>query len=162
MGQGYEESKKIALKTIIILGVITVVEVLVALLGKGYLIEGVSIPWYIMNLLMIGMSAFKAYLIVYEFMHMKYEVKALALSVVLPTLLLVWAIIAFLYEGNGWFGNRDTINAIDEKVVEESIQPIGGVPAETIELNDAVSHGRDGAEEHKEHQHEETDAHGGH
>ena len=62
-----------------------------------------------MNTVMIGMSLYKAYLIVFEFMHMKYEAKGLMLSVMLPVCLLIWAIIAFLYEGDAWKGNRQTV-----------------------------------------------------
>jgi len=93
MAHDYTGAKKIALKTIIILAVVTVIEVLVALTGKGYIIE----------------SLYKAYLIVFEFMHMKYEAKGLMLSVMLPICLLIWAIIAFLYEGDAWKGNRQTV-----------------------------------------------------
>ena len=39
MAHDYTGAKKIALKTIIILAVVTVVEVLVALTGKGYIIR---------------------------------------------------------------------------------------------------------------------------
>lgn len=106
MAHDYTGAKKIALKTIIILAVVTVIEVLVALTGKGYIIEGYHAPKVIMNTLMIGMSMYKAYLIVFEFMHMKYEARGLMLSVLLPVCLLIWAIIAFLYEGNAWKGNR--------------------------------------------------------
>ncbi len=109
MAHDYTSAKKIALKTIIILAIVTVVEVLVALTGKGYIIEGYHAPKFLMNSLMIGMSLYKAYLIVFEFMHMKYEARGLMLSVLLPVLLLVWAIIAFLYEGTAWKGNRDTV-----------------------------------------------------
>jgi cytochrome c oxidase subunit IV len=107
MGQlGYEASKKIATKTITILAVITVFEVLFALLGKGYLIEGFHISGWITGFVMITLSLVKAYLIVYEFMHMKYEVPGLVKTVLLPTLLLVWAIIAFMMEGNYWNNSR--------------------------------------------------------
>lgn len=125
MSHTYEASKKIALKTIIILAVITVIEVLIALTGKGYIIKGLHFPWYIMNLVMIMMSLYKAYLIVGEFMHMKHEVRALGMTVVLPTLLLVWAIIAFMYEGSAWKGNRNTVKEKDRAVVEKSVQPQG-------------------------------------
>ena len=37
---------------------------------------------------MIIMSIVKAYLIIFEFMHMKYEIPGLVKSVLLPTLLL--------------------------------------------------------------------------
>ena len=110
MAHDYTGAKKIALKTIIILAVVTVIEVLIALTGKGYIIEGFHAPKLLMNSLMISMSLYKAYLIVFEFMHMKYEARGLMLSVVLPLALLFWAIIAFLYEGHAWKGNRDTVN----------------------------------------------------
>ena len=118
MAHEYTAAKKIALKTIIILAVITVVEVMVALTGKGYIIEGYHAPKLIMNTLMISMSIWKAYLIVFEFMHMKYEARGLMLSVLLPITLLIWAVIAFLYEGNAWKGNRQTVN--DRSKIEVS------------------------------------------
>ncbi len=110
MAHDYTGAKKIALKTILILGVVTVIEVLIALTGKGYIIDGYHAPKVLMNTLMIGMSLYKAYLIVFEFMHMKYEARGLMLSVLLPVCLLIWAIIAFLYEGNAWKGNRNTVH----------------------------------------------------
>lgn len=102
----YEASKSIALKTILILAGITIFEVLVALLGKGYLVEGVHFPPILVGGLMIVMSIVKAWLIIFEFMHMKYEVPALVKTVLLPLLLLVWAVIAFLYEGDYWNKSR--------------------------------------------------------
>lgn len=110
MSHDYTSAKKIALKTIIILAVITVIEVLIALGGKGHLIDGFHLPKYIMNTVMIGMSVYKAYLIVFEFMHMKYEARGLMMSVLLPVCLLIWAVIAFLYEGSAWKNNRDTVH----------------------------------------------------
>ena len=105
----YGESKKIANKTIIILGVITIVEVLIALVGKGHIGGGAHWNPFLLGSIMIILSAVKAYLIVYEFMHMKYEVPGLVKSVLLPTFLLVWAIIAFSWEGKDWFKRRDLI-----------------------------------------------------
>ncbi len=110
MAHEYTAAKKIATKTILILAIVTVFEVLVALTGKGYIIEGFHANKWVMNILMILMSLYKAYLIVYEFMHMKYEAKGLKLSVVLPTCLLIWAVIAFLHEGTAWKANRDTVH----------------------------------------------------
>lgn len=110
MAHDYTGAKKIALKTIIVLAIITVVEVLIALTGKGYIIEGFHAPKLIMNTVMIALSIWKAYLIVFEFMHMKYEAKGLMLSVMLPICLLIWAVIAFLYEGDAWKENRQTVD----------------------------------------------------
>ncbi len=109
MGLSYEESKKVVVKGLILLGVVTVVEVIIALFGNGHIVEGLRLSRWIMYPLMIGLSMYKAYFIVYEFMHMRYEVKGLAMSVLLPTLLLVWAIIAFFQEGNSWNERRQQI-----------------------------------------------------
>jgi len=87
---------------------------LIALTGKGYIIDGYHAPKLVMNTLMIAMSLYKAYLIVFEFMHMKYEARGLMLSVLLPVCLLLWAIIAFLYEGNAWKGNRQKVKELSK------------------------------------------------
>ena len=110
----YEESKKVVFRGLIILGIVTLVEVFIALIGNGHIIEGVEWPIWVMYPLMISLSLYKAYFIVYEFMHMAYEVKSLALSVLLPMLLLVWAIIAFFQEGDSWKERRDQIQEKNE------------------------------------------------
>lgn len=110
MGLDYEAGKKKALVIISVLAVITIVEVAFALLGKGYIVEGWHFPVAIMGGVMILFSAVKAYLIIYEFMHMKYEVPGLVKSVLLPMFLLVWGVVAFLYEGSDWNNRRQLIN----------------------------------------------------
>ncbi|MCB0706390.1 MAG: cytochrome C oxidase subunit IV family protein [Saprospiraceae bacterium] len=114
----YEESKKIVFKGMILLGVITLLEVCIALLGNGHLIHGFELPKLIMYPLMIGLSMYKAYFIVYEFMHMRYEIKSLAMTVLLPTLLLVWAVIAFFQEGGSWGARRQQIKDFNQEYVE--------------------------------------------
>ena len=114
----YGESKKIATKTILILAVITIAEVLVALYGKGHILGGyIWAP--LLALIMIIMSAVKAYLIIYEFMHMKYEIPGLVKSVLLPTLLLVWGAIAFTWEGAYWHDSRKNLKEKNEAPAEE-------------------------------------------
>jgi len=119
MAGDYEKSKKIALRIILLLAVITVLEVAVALLGKGYIIEGLHWPLWLMGGLMIILSLTKAVYIVYEFMHMKYEFPSLMRSVILPMLLLVWAVIAFMYEGADWGDRRDLIDNKNKETIEE-------------------------------------------
>ena len=65
----------------------------------------------------------QAYFIVYEFMHMKYEVPGLVKTVLLPTLLLVWAVIAFFYEGRDWQKRRDLIINKDNEKIENPVVP---------------------------------------
>ena len=129
----YEESKKSAMKIIIILGIITISEVLFALLGKGYLKEGIEFHPAILGGVMIIMSIIKAFLIIFEFMHMKYEAPGLAKSVLLPTLLLVWGVIAFTWEGSDWFKRRDQIKTSNEQPVKDI--KVGSIYDPTVTRN---------------------------
>ena len=70
----------------------------------------------IYGLAMVGFSLYKAKFIVYNFMHLGSEVQGLRMSVLLPMLLLVWAIIAFFQEGGAWKNSREII---EEKNMEE-------------------------------------------
>lgn len=106
----YSESKKKATTIIIILGIITIFEVFFALLGKGHISENISFPLVITAGVMILLSIVKAYLIIYEFMHMKYEVPGLVKTVLLPTMLLIWAVVAFFWEGSYWNNSRNQLN----------------------------------------------------
>lgn len=116
----YEESKKKVFQGLALLAIVTLVEVFLSLLGKGYVIPGFeryAAITYAVGIGLIGLSLYKAYFIIYEFMHMRYEVQGLAMSVLLPTLLLLWAIIAFFQEGDSWLKRREII---DEKNKEEA------------------------------------------
>jgi cytochrome c oxidase subunit 4 len=120
----YEESKKLVFKGLFLLAVVTLVEVAFSLFGKGYIIPGVEeYTWllYVVGLILVTLSLYKAYYIIYEFMHMRYEVKGLARSVLLPTVLLIWAIIAFFQEGDSWKNRRDQIKEKDAETTE--VQP---------------------------------------
>ncbi|HHJ50917.1 MAG TPA: hypothetical protein ENJ88_08480 [Phaeodactylibacter sp.] len=106
----YEEGKKLAMKGLGILAVVTLAEVFIALIGNGHLIEGFRLARWVMYPAMILLSMYKAYFIIYNFMHLGFEVKSLRLSVLLPTTLLIWAIIAFLQEGYTWGERRHDLN----------------------------------------------------
>lgn len=119
----YEESKKKVFFGLGLLAVVTLVEVFISLFGKGWLIKGVDdINWLVAlsALLIIVLSAYKAYYIIYEFMHMRYEMKGLAYSVLLPTALLIWAIIAFFQEGTSWKARRQQIEEKNAEKVDET------------------------------------------
>ena len=47
----------------------------------------------------IGMTIIKAAYIVGEFMHLRYEVKVLFWSILIPMVFVVWMLVAFIYEG---------------------------------------------------------------
>ena len=105
-----EEAIKVVMKGLGLLAVVTIAEVAIALVGNGHLIHGFTLPKVIMYPAMIGLSLYKAYFIIYEFMHMRYEMSGLRMTVLLPTLLLVWAIVAFFQEGDSWGKRRQLIN----------------------------------------------------
>lgn len=128
----YEESKKVVFKGLKLLAVITMIEVGLALVGNGHIIEGFHLSKLIMYPLMISLSIYKAYFIIFEFMHMKYEVKGLAWAVLLPMTLLIWAMISFFSEGNKWFDYRDVIKSRDQTELKNSIQPQGERKTEKI------------------------------
>ncbi|MEL7124137.1 MAG: cytochrome C oxidase subunit IV family protein [Bacteroidota bacterium] len=117
----YEESKKRVVFGLILLAVVTLIEVGISLTGKGYVPGIESTTWllYGAGLLLIGLSLYKAYFIIYEFMHLKYEVKSLALSILLPTTLLIWAIIAFLQEAGSWGQRRALIQEKNSQPYEQ-------------------------------------------
>jgi cytochrome c oxidase subunit 4 len=47
----------------------------------------------------VVMTIIKAGYIVGEFMHLRYEAKVLFWSVLIPTLFIIWMLVAFVYEG---------------------------------------------------------------
>ena len=110
----YEESKKFVFKGLGLLAVITLIEVFFSLAGKGY-IPGLGwvteYEWikYPVGLILIGLSLYKAYFIIYDFMHLRYEVSSMAATILLPVALLFWAMVAFFQEGNAWKGRRADI-----------------------------------------------------
>ncbi len=117
----YEESKKAVVKGLFLLGFVTLIEVFISLFGKGHIIPGVNdITWiaYPVGFIIAVLSIYKAYFIIYEFMHMAYEVKGLALTVLLPTSLLIWALFAFFQEGTAWKARREFVKEKNAKTVE--------------------------------------------
>ncbi len=125
--QSYEDQKRFVVRGLMLLGAITIIEVFIALVAKGhiggYKWEGAL--HYLYMLVMVAFSLYKAYFIVFFFMHMAHEVRGLAMSVLLPTLLLVWAIIAFFQEGSAWGSSREKIKEKNEQVVTPSAPKTG-------------------------------------
>jgi cytochrome c oxidase subunit IV len=73
-----------------ILGAVTALEFVIAFaLGAGVF----------KTALFVGLTIVKAGYIVLEFMHLKYEVKVLFWSILIPMIFVVWMLVAFVYEG---------------------------------------------------------------
>lgn len=126
----YEEQKQLVFRGLKLLGLITIIEVAFALFAKGHIVPSITFGkdggfgQAIYMLAMVGASLYKAYFIVFFFMHMAHEVRGLVLSVLLPTTLLIWAIIAFFQEGSAWGASRENIQRKNQEVV----QPASGKP----------------------------------
>ena len=142
----YEAAKKGVFRGMWLLAGVTLLEVFVSLFGKGHLFVNPT-NWFKVNLFgmefsivlalvalaLIGLSLYKAYFIIYEFMHMGHEVPGLRMSVLLPTALLIWAIIAFFQEGDSWGKRREQIEEKDKLEVEETVKIQGMViPLEKV------------------------------
>jgi cytochrome c oxidase subunit 4 len=107
--QEYADSRKDVLKTIIILSIVTVVEVSVAIAYDHFNPTGGNFKWLI-NLFMAVMSVVKVIYIMGTFMHLKQETRGFFLTVIMPFSFLIWAIIAFSYEGGSWSHMRSLLN----------------------------------------------------
>ena len=107
------------IKVTVILSVLTAVE-----LALGFwmmkLQAGTALVHAIKGTIVILMLA-KAFYIVGYFMHLKHEVRNLIMTIVVPLLLFVWFIIAFLYDGNSYKELRNTYNPYyKEKSLEKA------------------------------------------
>ena len=73
-----------------ILGIVTAVEFVIAFT----LPHGPA-----KTFMFVALTIVKAGYIVLEFMHLKYEVKILFWSILIPMIFVVWMLVAFVYEG---------------------------------------------------------------
>jgi cytochrome c oxidase subunit IV len=106
---GDEQVKKI-IRTTVILSVITLIE-----LALGFVIYFLhknpdyshSLVLFIKGVIVI-LSLAKAFYIVGVFMHLGDEVRNLIMTIVVPLMLFVWFIAAFLLDGDSWLNLRNT------------------------------------------------------
>lgn len=85
--------------TALILAIITALEFLIAFT--------VPLEWAEVRVsIFVVMTIVKAFYIVAEFMHLKYEVKVLIWSIIIPMIFVVWMLVAFIYEGDAIYQLR--------------------------------------------------------
>jgi len=103
-------------KTTIILSVLTIIELFLGLYIY-YLHEGVpSYSWVLfLKEVICILTLAKAYYIVAVFMHLGDEIKNFIMVIVVPLLLFIWFIIAFLQEGNAF---KEARNKYDKYQLE--------------------------------------------
>jgi len=98
-------------RTFWLLSFITLLELGLGLLIYNFSVDGEH-PNHGLILAFKGMVCIltlaKAYYIVSIFMHLGDEIRNMVMTIVVPLMLFVWFIIAFLYEGNSWKNLRNT------------------------------------------------------
>ena len=112
-------------KTFWILLVLTIAELALGLSHYAFHVEG----WLLMFLKggMIILSACKAVYIVSIFMHLGDEIRNLKLTLLIPLLLFIWFILAFLWDGVSFKNLRNKYNvpAPTEQVVPHDAKKPG-------------------------------------
>ncbi len=94
---------KLIWRTFWIMLILTIVEVVAAIF---YPHDMNRMP---LNIFFIVMSLTKAFYIVGTFMHLKFEVKHLIITILVPLILLLYTICIFLAEGSSWLNMKNTI-----------------------------------------------------
>jgi cytochrome c oxidase subunit IV len=91
-----------------VLSVLTIIELALGyfLYAKG---EGLGSVAILSTKIVIGvLTLAKAYYIVSVFMHLGDEIRNFIMTIIVPLVLFVWFIIAFLADGNSWKNLRNT------------------------------------------------------
>jgi cytochrome c oxidase subunit IV len=111
--------KKRVIRTTIILSIITVIE-----LGLGLTMYALNLPDDIkrmmIKILIIGLSLAKAFYIVSIFMHLGDEIRNMILTIVIPLMLFIWFIAAFILDGQSYKNLR---NRYDLHFKESTLKP---------------------------------------
>ena len=115
------EFRKRVKKTTILLSVITVIE-----LGIGLTIYNIHKgpdPSHLLVLMFKGavciLTLAKAYYIVSVFMHLGDEIRNMIMSIIVPLLLFIWFIAAFLWDGNSYKNLRNKYDKHFEETTSE-------------------------------------------
>ena len=111
--EGHSFSKKAIWRTFWILLVITIVELGLAI----WYYETDFLPKHFLNGIFVIGTLAKAFFIIAEFMHLRYELKNLILTIAIPATLFLWFLGAFLWDGNSYKNLRNTY---DRNHVEQS------------------------------------------
>jgi hypothetical protein len=108
--QSDEEFRKKVRKTTILLSVITVIELAIGL--AIYTIHKGPDPSHLLVMMFKGvvciLTLAKAYYIVSVFMHLGDEIRNMIMTIVVPLMLFIWFIIAFIVDGNSYKNLRNT------------------------------------------------------
>jgi cytochrome c oxidase subunit IV len=96
---------KLIWKTTLWLSIITVAEIIAAVSLTDFFTEHGMLM--LLNSFYIVMSLAKAFFIVSVFMHLKFEIKYLVITILVPMTFLLFAVVALLAEGDSWLHMRN-------------------------------------------------------
>jgi cytochrome c oxidase subunit IV len=128
--------KKRIRKTTILLSVLTVIELSIGL--SIYTIHKGDHPNALLVLMFKGLISIltlaKAYYIVSVFMHLGDEIRNMIMTIVVPLMLFIWFITAFIYDGNSYKNLRnrydphfkETTMPAEHQKTEKSVEKPGG------------------------------------
>lgn len=110
-------------KTFTVLSILTIIE-----LALGYLLYYKHGQWgyapvISTKLLIAALTLAKAYYIVSIFMHLGDEIRNMIMTIIVPLMLFVWFIIAFLWDGNSWKDLRNTNGGLHPAKTEQHVTP---------------------------------------
>ncbi|HRX94669.1 MAG TPA: cytochrome C oxidase subunit IV family protein, partial [Chitinophagaceae bacterium] len=115
------EFKRRVRKTTILLSIITIIELVIGL--TIYTIHKGENPNHTLVLMFKGMVCIltlaKAYYIVSVFMHLGDEIRNMIMTIVVPLMLFIWFIAAFIWDGNSYKNLRNKY----DKHFEETTMP---------------------------------------
>jgi cytochrome c oxidase subunit IV len=103
---GGDEFVKKIIKTTVLLSVITLIELGLGLVMYAFPMAEV-LKLFIKGVIVI-LSLAKAFYIVGIFMHLGDEIKNLIMTIIVPLMLFIWFIAAFLLDGNSWKNLRNS------------------------------------------------------
>src|SRR5688500_8756487 len=112
------EFKRRVRRTTIILSVVTVIELLLGLSMYGF-----DFPsWLVLAIkgIIVILTLAKAFYIVSVFMHLGDEIRNMIMTIVVPLMLFIWFIAAFLWDGNSYKTLRNKYDKhFQERTAEE-------------------------------------------
>lgn len=123
-------STKAIWRTFWILLVITCIELIIGM----FIAPNFHSIKILFNVLYIFLTLIKAFYIVAEFMHLRYELRNLLMTIFVPLFLFLWFIAAFLWDGSSF---KDLRNTYDPYKKEQSKSKV-----EKDNPGDAKRHGK--------------------
>ncbi len=100
-----EDNKKEIIKVTVILTILTIIELILGFVMMNLARE--SVMHIFLRGVIVILMVTKAFYIVAYFMHLKHELKATIMTIVVPLFVFIWFILTFLLDGNSFRNNRN-------------------------------------------------------